>query len=107
MRKMNKDLIPLTHPGEHLLEMLEDYGLTQYRLAKELGIQQTRVMQIIKGERSITADSAIRLGRFFGTSAEMWMNLQQHYDLEVAQRKIGLQVDQKITPLPAARAIVN
>lgn len=99
MIKMKKDQIPLTHPGKHLQEILEEYGLTQYRLAKELEIQQTRIMHIIRGERAITADTAIRLGQFFGTSAEMWMNLQQHYDLEVAQRALGEKIRQRITPL--------
>jgi addiction module HigA family antidote len=66
---------------------MDDFGITQYRLAKELGIQHTRISQILKGQRAITADTAMRLGRFFGTSSEMWMNLQQNYDLELAMRE--------------------
>ena len=70
------------HPGEILqLEFLEPMGLTAYRLAKEIGVQQTRIGQIIAGKRSITANSAIRLSRFFGTTEEFWMNLQREYDL--------------------------
>ncbi|WP_339793866.1 HigA family addiction module antitoxin [uncultured Imperialibacter sp.] len=70
------------HPGEILqLEFLEPMGLTAYRLAKEIGVQQTRISQIMGGKRSITADTAIRLSRFFGTTEEFWMNLQREYDL--------------------------
>lgn len=93
--------IPLTPPGEHLFELMEDWNLTQYRLAKELGVQQTRVMEIIKGRRAITADTALRLGRLFGMTPEFWMNLQINYDLAVARRKVGEKVDQDITPLLA------
>lgn len=97
--KETEKRIPLTHPGKHLSEFMEDYGLTQYRLAKELGIQQTRIMQIIKGRRSISADTAIRLGRFFGTSADMWLNLQSHYDLELAERTLGDEILKNVTPI--------
>ncbi|WP_350075311.1 HigA family addiction module antitoxin [Imperialibacter sp.] len=70
------------HPGEILqLEFLEPMGLTAYRLAKEIGVQQTRISQIMGGKRSITADTAIRLSRFFGSTEEFWMNLQREYDL--------------------------
>ena len=70
------------HPGEILLEeFLLPMKLTPYRLAKEIGVQQTRISQIIKGSRSITADTAVRLARFFGTTEEFWMNLQREYDL--------------------------
>jgi addiction module HigA family antidote len=78
---------------------MEDAGLTQYRLAKELGIQQTRISQILTGRRAITADTAIRLGRFFGTTAEMWLNLQKNYDLELAERERGDEITRTITPL--------
>ncbi len=70
------------HPGEILVEeFLIPMKLTAYRLSKEIGIQQTRISQIIKGSRSITADTAVRLARFFGTTDEFWMNLQREYDL--------------------------
>ena len=91
--------IPLTPPGAHLREIMEDAGLTQYRLAKELGVQQTRISQILTGRRAITADTAIRLGRFFGTTAEMWLNLQKNYDLELAEREKGDEITRTITPL--------
>ncbi|MEQ9220658.1 MAG: HigA family addiction module antitoxin [Cyclobacteriaceae bacterium] len=70
------------HPGEILeKEFLEPMEITAYRLAKEIGVQQTRISQIIKERRSITADTAIRLSKFFGTSEAFWLNLQQEYDL--------------------------
>lgn len=73
------------HPGEILEEeFLKPMNLTAYKLAKEIGVQQTRISQIIKERRSITADTAIRLSRFFGTTEEFWMNLQREYDLRNA-----------------------
>ncbi|UII26387.1 HigA family addiction module antitoxin [Fulvivirga maritima] len=73
------------HPGEILkYEFLDPMNLSSYKLSKELGIQQTRISQIIKGKRSVTADTAIRLSKFFGTTEEFWMNLQCEYDLRNA-----------------------
>lgn len=72
-----------THPGEVLeKDFLEPMGISAYKLAKEIGVQQTRVSQIIKGKRSISADTAIRFSKFFGTSVEVWINLQTEYDIE-------------------------
>jgi len=93
------DLIPLTHPGEHLMEAMQDWGLSQYRLAKELGVQQTRIMEIIKGRRAISADTSLRLARFFDTSPEFWMKLQMNYDMAVARRALGERVDREVKPL--------
>ena len=95
----NEKLITLTHPGEHLLEAMNDWGLTQYRLAKSLGVQQTRVMEIVKGRRAISADTALRLGRLFDTSPEYWMNLQKNYDLAMAMRTQGEKIDRQVKPL--------
>lgn len=76
------------HPGEILeQEFLKPMNITAYRLAKEIGVQQTRISQIIKEKRAITADTAIRLSRFFGTTEEFWMNLQREYDLRIAHSK--------------------
>ena len=73
------------HPGEILEEeFLKPMNLTAYKLSKEIGVQQTRISQIIKGNRAITADTAIRLSKFFGTTEEFWMNLQREYDLRNA-----------------------
>lgn len=74
------------HPGEILREdFLMPMNLTAYRLSKSIGVPQTRIAEILKGERSITADTAHRLARFFGTSAQLWLGLQNHYDLEKAE----------------------
>ncbi|MDC9719824.1 MAG: HigA family addiction module antitoxin [Gammaproteobacteria bacterium] len=76
------------HPGEHLHEFVEEFEITRYRLAREIHVQQTRVNEIINGNRSITADTAVRLGRYFGTSALFWMNLQTQYDVAEAEKNI-------------------
>lgn len=78
------------HPGEVLAaEFLEPHELTAYELAHELGVDPARIYKIVKGERGITADTALRLGRFFDTSALLWLNLQAHYDLRMAEREEG------------------
>jgi len=98
--KDSDKLIPLTHPGEHLHEFIEEYGLTQYRVAKELGVQQTRIMEIVKGRRAISANTALRLARLFGTTPQMWINLQKNYELEKAQRECGTIINKEVRPLP-------
>jgi addiction module HigA family antidote len=81
------------HPGKILLhEFLNELGVTSYALAKGIGVPTNRVTGIVNGDRSITADTALRFGRFFGNSPEFWMNLQMHYDLEVAERQSGRQI---------------
>jgi len=81
------------HPGEILLdEFLSELGVTRYALAKAIGVPTNRVTGIVNGDRSITADTALRFARFFGNSPKFWMNLQIHYDLEVAERRVGWQV---------------
>lgn len=75
------------HPGEVLLEgFLKPLGITPYRLAKDIGVQQSRVSQILRGERAVTLDTAIRLGRYFNTTPRLWLNLQMAYDLEELER---------------------
>ncbi|MEQ8713239.1 MAG: HigA family addiction module antitoxin [Cyclobacteriaceae bacterium] len=86
------------HPGVVLeKDFLEPMGITAYRLAKSIGVQQTRISQIIKGNTSVTADMATRLARYFGTSAEVWMNLQSQYDIRRTQLKNKALLE-KITP---------
>ena len=76
------------HPGEILeKDFLKPMGITAYRLAKSIGVQQTRVSQIIKGKMSITADMATRLAKYLGTSAEVWMNLQSQYEIRLVKQK--------------------
>lgn len=81
--------IPMATPGEILLhEFLEPMGITQYRLAKEIGVSQRRIGEIVAGRRAITADTALRLAAFFGTDAQSWLNLQSRYDMEMARAKM-------------------
>ncbi len=73
------------HPGEHLAEFLEEYGLSQYRVAQDLDVPPRRINEIVLGRRAITADTALRLGRYFATSPGFWLNLQKNYELAVAE----------------------
>ncbi len=79
----------LIHPGEHLAEQIEQLGISAAELARQLRVPTNRVTEILKGRRSITGDTALRLGHFFGTSPEFWMNLQKIYDLRLAESKSG------------------
>ena len=79
----------LIHPGEHLADELEALGMSANQLAKELGVPTNRLTQIIKGKRGITGDTALRLGRWFGTGPDIWMNLQKNYELRLAANQIG------------------
>jgi addiction module HigA family antidote len=92
---------PPMHPGRFLeLEFLEPLGITPYALAKAIGVDPPRVYKIVAGERGITADTALRLARYFGTSAQYWLNLQTHYDLEIAEDEVGAEIGH-IRPLTA------
>src|SRR5580658_3701153 len=78
--------LPPVHPGEVLLlEYLQPYGITPYRLAQDIEVPPNRITEILAGRRGLSADTAMRLGRYFGTEAQFWMNLQTHYDLEIAR----------------------
>ncbi len=79
------------HPGEHLAEILTELGITQYRLAKTIGVAQIRIHEIVHGRRSITADTALRIGQALGMTPDFWLNLQRMYDLDVARRKTDLR----------------
>jgi addiction module HigA family antidote len=79
----------LIHPGEHLAEQIEELGISAAELARQIQVPTNRVTEILKGRRSITGDTALRLGHFFGTSPEFWMNLQKLYDLRLAESKSG------------------
>jgi addiction module HigA family antidote len=93
---------PPMHPGRVLaLEFLEPLEITPYALAKAIGVDPPRVYEIVRGRRAITADTALRLARYFGTSPEFWLNLQSHYDLEVEEDRAGESVA-KIQPLAHA-----
>ena len=73
------------HPGEHLAEIIEELGITQYRLAKTIGVPQVRIHKIVRCRRSITADTALRIGQALGMTPDFWLNLQRLYDLDVAR----------------------
>ncbi len=77
------------HPGEHLAEQLEELGMSAAELARQLKVPTNRITGIMKGQRAVTGDTALRLGHFFGTSAEFWMNLQKLYELRLADEKSG------------------
>lgn len=91
------------HPGEVLLEdFMEPMGLTAYRVAKDLGVSAQNIGRVLKGTRGIGGDLALRLARYFGTSASLWMNLQAQYELHVAEDAIGEQIRQEVTPRQVA-----
>lgn len=96
------DKIAPIHPGEVLMEdFIVGFGITQNKLAVSIGVPPRRINEIVHGKRAITADTALRLGRYFGTSAQFWLNLQTHYDLDVAQERVAGQIE-AITPLEVA-----
>lgn len=97
----SKRLQPL-HPGEALKEVLTDAGLTVNALALALRVPANRIGGIVKGQRSITGDTALRLARYFGTSAQMWMNLQAKYDLAVAEDAAAARIKTEVRPRAAA-----
>jgi addiction module HigA family antidote len=99
MNTKRKYHIAPIHPGEMIkADWLADYGLTQYALANALRIPHGRLTDIIKGRRGITADTALRLARFYGNSAQFWLNLQSQYDLEVTD---ATRINTEVTPLAA------
>ena len=96
---MDKTLSPI-HPGEVLLEdFMKPIGLSQYRLAKDIGVAPIRISQIVNGHRAISVDTAMRLARYFGTSAAVWLRLQVRYDLEVAQDQLSDRINQEVKVL--------
>src|SRR5258708_6584761 len=98
----NKLLANIT-PGEILSEdFLKPMGLSQYRLAKDIGVPARRINEIVKGRRAITADPALRLGRYFKMSAQFWLNLQSHYDLELVKERLGRRLELEVKVLAAA-----
>jgi len=96
-----KKRLPI-HPGEILKDEFEEIGMSANAVALALRIPANRLTEIINGKRSITADTAMRLGRFFGTSAQMWMNLQSRYELELAEDRLAERIDREVQPLRKA-----
>ncbi len=96
------DKWPPVHPGEILMEdFIKGFGITQNRLAVAIGVPPRRINEIVHGKRAITADTALRLGRYFGMDSRFWLNLQAQYELEVAEDKVADQLDE-IEPLKTA-----
>lgn len=95
--------LPPVHPGEVLREdFLDPMGITAYRLAKATGMPIQRVSAIVNEKRSISADTALRLGRFFGVDPQWWMNMQAYFDLETARRELGERLDAEVMPMAKA-----
>ena len=91
---------PPMHPGRFLeLEFLDPLKLSPYKLAKDIGVDAPRMYKIVSGERGISADTALRLARYFRTSPQYWLNLQTHYDLEVEEDRVGESIEREVQPL--------
>ena len=98
---VTETIMPPVHPGEILLtEFLEPLGVSQYQLAKAVDVPARRINEIVHGQRRISADTALRLSRYFGTSERFWLSLQARYDLEIEKDRLGMALD-VIQPLSA------
>ena len=96
---MHREQLLPVHPGEVLLEdFLKPMGISQYRLAKDIGVLPRRINEIVQGKRAITADTALRLARYFGTSVEVWMGLQADYDVEKVREALGTRLEEEVRP---------
>jgi addiction module HigA family antidote len=96
---MDEMLSPI-HPGEVLLEdFMKPLELSQYQLARDIGVTPIRISQIVRGQRAITVDTAMRLSRYFGTSAAVWLRLQMQYDLERGERELGERIRREVKVL--------
>jgi len=100
---MTRKKLPPIHPGEILLEeFLKPLELSQYRFARDLSVPPRRINEIVHGHRGVTADTALRLARYFGTSARFWLNLQARYDLEVENDRLGSRLQKEVAVLHRA-----
>jgi addiction module HigA family antidote len=98
---MIKQHITPVHPGVYLKELLDELKLSQYRIAQDLGIPAMRINHVVNGRRPVTAELALRLGRYFGQSPRYWINLQSRYDMDVAEDALSAQVTREVRPLRA------
>lgn len=102
---MKNNKLPPIHPGEILIEeFLKPMGISQYRLAKDISVSPRRINEIVHGKRSITADTALRLGRFFKISPQFWLNLQNRFDLEVTEDLLAGRLDKEVHVLSSNAA---
>ena len=94
---MRTNKMPPVHPGEILMEeFLTPMGISQYRLSRDISVPPRRINEIVHGTRSVTADTALRLGRYFSVSPQFWLNLQAHFDLEQEQDRLGDRLEQEV-----------
>ena len=94
---MDEKKLPPIHPGEILLEeFLKPMEISQYRLAKDIGVPARRINEIVHGKRAITPDTALRLSRYFGLAERFWINLQAHYDLEIEKDRLSDRLDREV-----------
>jgi addiction module HigA family antidote len=99
------DKFPPVHPGEILLEeFLKPMGISQYRLATDIGVHPRRINEIVHGKRAVSADTALRLSRYFGLSERFWLNVQARYDLEVAKDRLNGRLDIEVKALAVSHA---
>ena len=98
---MNKKRISPVHPGMYLRELLDELKLSQYRLARGLGVPAMRINHVVNGKRPVTAELALRLGRYFGQSPRYWINLQSRYEMDVAEDGLSERVEREVHPLMA------
>ena len=97
---MEKKIMAPIHPGEILMkEFLEPMGISQYRLSKDISVVPRRINEIVHGKRAITADTALRLSKYFATSEKFWMNLQTRYDMELQKDLLGDRLDKEVVVL--------
>jgi addiction module HigA family antidote len=94
--------LPPIHPGELLRDELNEIGVSLNELGRALRVPMNRISAIVNGKRAITVDTAMRLARYFGTSPQYWLNLQNAYDLEVAEREVGPRIEREVLPRTAA-----
>jgi addiction module HigA family antidote len=99
---MSKHRITPVHPGVYLKELLCELKLSQYRVARDLGVPTMRINHVVNGKRPVTAELALRLGRYFGQNPRYWMNLQSRYDMDVAEDALSKRVSREVHPMTAA-----
>lgn len=99
---MTKQCIAPMHPGVYLKELLSELKISQYRLARDLGVPAMRINHVVHGKRPVTAELALRLGRYFDQSPRYWLNLQSRYDMDIAEDCLSEQVAREVQPLTAA-----
>lgn len=103
---MTKKILPIT-PGEILVEeFMKPFGISQYKIAKDIGVSARRINEIVHGKRVISADTALRFSKYFKTSAQFWLNLQSRYNLEIESEKLSKKLDFEIKPLDASKLVL-